>query len=147
MRDSALPRGVLLDTCAVIWLAAGVGILEQAARVIDHAATAGGVFVSPISAWEIGMLSRPRMGRPPALQFVPDAKVWFTRVMSGSGVRPAPLTPEIAIDSSYLPGALHGDPADRFIVATARQLDLPLVTRDRRLIAYGAAGHVRVIPC
>jgi len=147
MRGSALPRALLLDTCAMIWLAAGVGLGEQAAKAIDHAATADGVFISPISAWEVGMLSRPKRGRPPALEFVPDAIAWFARVMSGQGVWPAPLTPEIAIDASYLPGALHGDPADRFIVATARRLDLPLVTRDRRLMAYGAAGYVRIFTC
>lgn len=147
MRASALPRAVVLDTCAVIWLAAGVGMVEQAAKTIDYAAAADGVFVSPISAWEIGLLSKPKIGRAAVLEFVPDAITWFARVMAGRGIRSAPFTPEIAIDCSYLPGALHGDPADRFIVATARRLDLPLVTRDRRLIAYGAAGHIRVIPC
>jgi PIN domain nuclease of toxin-antitoxin system len=147
MRASVPPPAVVLDTCAVIWLAAGAGMVEQAVKAIDYAAAADGVFVSPISAWEIGLLSKPKMGRTSALEFMPDAMTWFARVMAGPGVRPAPLTPEIAIDCSYLPGALHGDPADRFIVATARRLDLPLVTRDHRLIAYGAAGHIRVIPC
>jgi PIN domain nuclease of toxin-antitoxin system len=131
----------------MIWFSAGVGIVEPAAAIIDHAAVTDGVFISPISAWEIGMLCRPRIGRPPAVQFTPDARAWFAQVLAGSGVRLAPLTPEIAIDSSYLPGALHGDPADRFIVATARHLDIPLVTRDRRLLAYGAEGYARVIRC
>jgi PIN domain nuclease of toxin-antitoxin system len=147
MRAAGLPRAVLLDTCAVIWLAGGAPVAQVALNAIDHAAGADGVFVSPISAWEIGLLSRPKAGRSAVLQFSPDPKTWFARVMSGSGIRSAALTPPIAIDASFLPGALHGDPADRFIVATARHLGLPLVTRDRRLIAYASDRHVQIIPC
>ena len=56
-------------------------------------------------------------------------------------------SPEIAIDASHLPGDLHGDPADRLIVATARHLGAAIVTRDSRIIAYAGSGHVRVVPC
>jgi PIN domain nuclease of toxin-antitoxin system len=79
--------------------------------------------------------------------FMPDPKTWFARVMGGPGIREAPLTPEIAIDASFLPGELHGDPGDRLLVATARYLGLPIVTRDRSIIAYAGDGHARVIPC
>ena len=57
------------------------------------------------------------------------------------------ITPAIAIDSSYLPGDLHADPMDRLVVATARHLGVPIVTRDRKMIAYADGGHVGVIPC
>ena len=63
------------------------------------------------------------------------------------GNREASFTPEIAIDASFLPGELHGDPADRLIVASARHLGVPIVTLDRRIIAYGRDGHLQVIPC
>jgi PIN domain nuclease of toxin-antitoxin system len=46
-----------------------------------------------------------------------------------------------------LPGELHADPADRLLIATARQLGVPLVTRDRRILDYAAQGHVDAIPC
>jgi PIN domain nuclease of toxin-antitoxin system len=62
-------------------------------------------------------------------------------------MRQAALTPEIAIDASYLSGELHGDPGDRLLIATARHLGVPIVTRDRRIIDYAAAGWVRVIAC
>jgi PIN domain nuclease of toxin-antitoxin system len=81
------------------------------------------------------------------VQFLPDPTTWFARVMAGPAMREAPLTPEIAIDSSYLPGDFHGDPGDRFIVTTARDLAAPIITRDQRIIAYGRNGHVQVIPC
>jgi PIN domain nuclease of toxin-antitoxin system len=79
--------------------------------------------------------------------FIPDAKTWFARVMGGPGIKEASLTAEIAIDASFLPGELHGDPGDRLLVATARHLGLPIVTRDRSIIAYAGDGHARVIPC
>jgi PIN domain nuclease of toxin-antitoxin system len=143
----ALPRAVLLDTCAVIWLATGDPLAASAKAAIINAGLADGIFVSPVSAWEVGLLSRPKPRRSTLLQFLPDPKTWFARVMAGPGIREAPLTPEIAVDASYLPGDLHGDPADRLIVATARHLGVPVVTRDRRIIDYSQGGHVQVIAC
>jgi PIN domain nuclease of toxin-antitoxin system len=63
------------------------------------------------------------------------------------GVRPAPLTLEAAVLAAALPGDLHADPADRLLAATARELGCPLVTRDVRLLAYAAAGHLRAVAC
>jgi PIN domain nuclease of toxin-antitoxin system len=138
---------VLLDTCALIWLANGDPMSNSAAATIVRAGLADGVFVSPVSAWEIGMLSKPRAGRVAAVSFMPDPKTWFARVLAGPGSREALLTPEIAIDASFLPGELHGDPGDRLLLATARYLGLPIVTCDRSIITYGRNGHARVIPC
>jgi PIN domain nuclease of toxin-antitoxin system len=137
---------VLLDTCAVIWLANGDALREAALAAIMHAALAEGVFISPVSAWEIGMLARPRGDRP-AMRFHPDPATWFARVMAGPATKTATLTGEIAIAASHLPGPLHGDPADRLLLATARDLAMPIVTRDARILDYAAAGHVAAISC
>ena len=145
MRGRAQPGAVLLDTCAVIWLANGDPLDRSAVDAIIHAGLAEGIFVSPVSAWEVGMLSRP--GRRVALRFLPDPKTWFARVMAGPGIREAPLSAAIAIDASYLPGEPHGDPGDRLLISTARHLGVPIVTRDRRIIAYSDAGHVEAIRC
>jgi PIN domain nuclease of toxin-antitoxin system len=67
--------------------------------------------------------------------------------MTGPGVKLAPFTADIAIDASHLPGDLHGDPADRIIIATARHLNVPIVTRDAKIISYSNFGHVDVIQC
>jgi len=67
--------------------------------------------------------------------------------MSGSGIKAAPFTAEIAFDASSLPRQLHNDPADRMIISTARWLGAPIVTRDRRMIEYSGAGHLQVIAC
>jgi PIN domain nuclease of toxin-antitoxin system len=142
---SAAPRAVLLDTCAVIWLANGDPLQNGAEARIVQAGMAEGVFVSPISAWEIGMLSRPRPGR--TLQFLPDPAAWFARVMAGPAIRPVPFTAEIAIAASQLPEPLHADPADRLLIATARSMGAPIVTRDARILAYAAQGAVAVVAC
>jgi PIN domain nuclease of toxin-antitoxin system len=147
MSRSVPTDAVLLDTCAVIWLANGDPLASSATAAILHAGSAGGIFVSPVSAWEVGLLSRPGAGRNVAVQFKPDPKTWFARVMAGAGLREASLTSEIAIDASFLPGELHGDPGDRLLVTSARCLGVPIVTRDRRIIDYGRDGHVQVIPC
>jgi PIN domain nuclease of toxin-antitoxin system len=138
---------VLLDTCAVIWLANGNPLHHDAVASIVRAGLSGGIFVSPASAWEIGLLAKPRSGRGASVQFKPDPKNWFARFAAGPGIRLADLTPNIAIDASWLPGDLHGDPGDRMIIATARHLRIPIVTRDSKIIAYAAAGHVEVIAC
>jgi PIN domain nuclease of toxin-antitoxin system len=138
---------VLLDTCAVIWLANGDPLTAGSVAAIVHAGLHGGVFVSPVSAWEIGMLSKPRPGRVGVPRFTPDPTAWFARVMSGPGIRQAAFTPDIAIAASWLPGEVHADPGDRLIIATARHLGIPIVTRDRKIIAYADAGEVAVIVC
>jgi PIN domain nuclease of toxin-antitoxin system len=147
MDETAAGAAVLLDTCAVIWLANGDPLAQPALDAIVSAGLAGQVLVSPVSAWEVGLLSRVRPGREAAIQFLPDAKTWFARLMAMPGIRTATLTPEIAIDSAYLPGDLHGDPGDRLLIATARHLGAPIVTRDRRIISYAETGCVRVIAC
>lgn len=138
---------VLLDTCAVIWLANGDPMAADALAAMSQAAHADGIFVSPASAWEIGLLSRIRGAKKPAISFLPDPQSWFARFMTGPGIREAPLLPEIAIASSHLPNTPHGDPADRFIIATARHHQIPLITRDGKILDYAAQGHVEVIAC
>ncbi len=80
-------------------------------------------------------------------QFLLDPKAWFEGFMAKDGVRPAPLNAEIAIDSTYLPEPLHNDPGDRLLIATARHLGFPIVTRDRKIEAYAELGHVGMIRC
>jgi PIN domain nuclease of toxin-antitoxin system len=46
-----------------------------------------------------------------------------------------------------LPGPLHNDPADRLLITTARALDIPIVTRDRRILDYARAGAVAAVAC
>ena len=133
----------LLDTCAAIWIANGDPIREPAAGAMNRAQKSDGeVAVSPITAWEIAMLAAK--GK---IALSVDPEIWFDRLCALPGVRLADMPPSVLIASCALPGAPPADPADRILAATARAFGYTLVTRDRRLLAYGAEGHVRALGC
>ena len=131
---------LLLDTCAVIWLTEKAPLASAAVEALR--ANAGATYISPITAWEIGMLAA--RGR---LQLLIRPERWFGKLFDAEGVRLAEMSPELLIASSYLPGKPPRDPTDRIIAATARELGAMLVTRDRALLEYGEAGHIAVVEC
>lgn len=133
---------LLLDTCALLWTVNRDPLAPRARKAITQAASAGELYLSPVSAWEIGLFVR--RGR---LHLAISAEKYIDRVFRLPGVRVATLTPEIAVRSSHLPGNLRDDPADRMLLATALVMGLRLVTRDERLLAYGASGFAAVMPC
>jgi PIN domain nuclease of toxin-antitoxin system len=136
-------KALLLDTCAIIYIFNGEPIAQIVIDEVEFAGRQHGIFVSPISAWEIGMLSQ----RSRSLSFAPDAKTWFNTVLAVRTVRLAPFTADIAIESSMLPPPIHKDPADRLLIATARNLNVTILTRDRLILDYADAGHVDAIVC
>jgi PIN domain nuclease of toxin-antitoxin system len=133
---------VLLDTHALVWLVAGDARLSADAReCIEAAAAQRSVCISAITPWEIAMLVAK--GR---LVLDRDVMEWVQATLALPGLRMAPLEPAVAVASTRLPGELHGDPADRLIVATARHLGATLVTADAALLAYARLGHVQALP-
>lgn len=134
---------LLLDTCATIWLSEDAPLSDQAIDAIDQASDRGeAVYVSPITAWEIGLLVAK--GR---LSSITHPAAWFKRLMSLDQIRLAPMMPDILVAASFLPGQPHNDPADRIIMATAREQGLTIVTRDRLILNYAEAGHVLALAC
>jgi PIN domain nuclease of toxin-antitoxin system len=134
---------LLLDTCAVIWVALDTRMEPAAIEALSASRRRKvDVAVSPITAWELGLLAS--RGRLPAAQNPADL---FAEFLAQPGMALERLTPTILIDSSYLPGDFHNDPADRIIVATARALDLVVVTRDRAILDYARQGYVRALAC
>ena len=134
---------VLLDTCAAIWLMDGAPMSPPAREAIRSAQRGhAGVFVSPITAWEIGALvakGRIQLSRSP--------EMWFDTLLWLPGVRLAALSPAVLIASCARPGTPPRDPADRMIAATARAFGHTLITRDGELVPYAVAGHVSVVAC
>ena len=134
---------LLLDTHAAVWMAEDEPLADEAVAALDEALDEGEtILVSPISAWEIGMLvSHGRLALPLSPQ------TWFRRLLEAPYTGLAELTPSVLVESSFLPNAPFRDPADRILAATARELSLTLVTRDRALLRYASAGHLKAIPC
>ncbi len=132
---------IVVDTHVLIWVVDGDARLGRTARTtIEEAESTDGIAVSAITPWEIVLLAEK--GR---LRLGCDAAVWIDTALDLPGVHLIPIEPAIAIDSVRLPGRFQADPADRFIVATARYCGAPLVTADGAILKYAAAGHVRVI--
>lgn len=133
---------ILLDTCAVIWSTHPEGLSAGARAAIEEAEAAGApILVSPITAWELGMLvSRGRIA------LLTPPMTWFSGLLE-AGVQLTELSPAIMVDASFLPHSRLRDPADRVIAATARALGCRIMTRDRPLLEYAAAGHVKAIAC
>ena len=133
---------LLLDTHC--WLWAQLGLIQSLSRAalaaIRNAESEGSLLVSVISVWELAALEkRGRVALPM------NVRTWIQEALSKPGVSVAPLTPEIAIESVHLPGEMHGDPADRMLVATARVLGATLLTKDARLIRYSRQRHLRAL--
>lgn len=132
---------LLLDTHVWIWLMnGGPERLHPGALNAVREAAASTLAVSAISVWELAMLDSK--GR---VQLQMDRVEWVAEATRRSGLRVIPLSTEIAVASTRLPGELHGDPADRIIAATARHEGATLLTRDRALLAYAAQGFIRAI--
>lgn len=70
---------------------------------------------------------------------------WIKNAIKASNVHLVHLSPEIAIESTELPGNFHGDPADRIIVASARILNFTILTRDQKILQYSKEHRVHAM--
>ncbi len=132
---------VLLDTHVWVWLLNGDRKLNpKALRAIEQSLSEEAVLLSAISPWEVAMLVNKG-----SLTLDRDVGEWVSAAASIPGIRIEPITPEIAVASTRLPGEIHPDPADRMIAATARHLGALLITDDRLLLNYGAARHLKAL--
>jgi len=128
----------LLDTCAVLWLANGEAIDVEARSAI----AAGERHISPITAWEIANLARKNR-----IALTMPVGAWLHQAFGALDARLPELSVSILVESCALPGAPPDDPADRIVIATARQHNLTLVTRDAAILRYAQAGHAKTIRC
>jgi PIN domain nuclease of toxin-antitoxin system len=120
---------LLLDTHVVLWRALSqADIGRQSTAVFEQAERAGTLCVSAVTFWEIALLcqkGRLTLRAPPGE---------IRRKVLGAGVTEIPLTGDIAVLATQL--ELHGDPADRFIAASAIASDATLLTADERLLGF-----------
>ena len=134
---------ILLDTCAAIWITEGARMSGEAEAALDESVGRGrDVMLSPMTAWELGMLvARGRFSISMTVQ------AWFDRVIGHPNTGVADLTPSILIQSSFLPGNPPPDPFDRVFIATARDHGYRIMTRDSKILGYAQQGHVQAIAC
>ena len=120
---------ILLDTHVLIWQEQGdLRLGSETRRVIARALQEDRAAVSAISFWEVGM--RVQKGR---LGFFLDLDVW-RRDLLDQGLVEIRVDGGIAARAGLLPD-MHGDPADRIIVATALE-GHQLVTADGKILQW-----------
>ena len=120
---------VLLDTCALLWLASGDRKLsKQAHKRICESPIA---YVSAISGFEISLKYRKGNLHLPA-----EPVEWFSTIVDHHGLTVIPLDYADAIQAPLLP-EVHRDPCDRFILAAALRMNLPVATADAQFKEYG----------
>ena len=133
-------KGILLDTHTWIWLCEkSTELKPDIVREINQWGKKGKVYIPAITIWELSILvakERIILAKP--------IRNWVKEALSQPGVKLAPLSPDIAIESNFLPGEFHQDPADRIICATAMIEDLILFTRDEKIIRYSQTRNLNL---
>ena len=139
-----MPKLLLLDTH--VWVRDvfrefSAGQRRRLLPRLNAARAEGSLRISAMSVWEVGMLESK--GR---IRLDMDCGAWVSKALRLSGVTVVPMSPEIAIASTRLPGEFEWKLADRIIVATARNIGALLVAGDERIKEYAAQGFVKVLP-
>jgi PIN domain nuclease of toxin-antitoxin system len=120
---------IIIDTAVWIWLTLEKSsqLSAKASKAIKQAKT---INLSVISCWELAKLvEKKRIG------FSIPTREWIRRSLDEFHIDLVDLTPEICVESTEL-ATFHSDPADQLIVSTARILGAPLVTPDKKILAY-----------
>ena len=130
---------LLLDTHAWLWLAAGDPRLAKHQRTLSRAAAGGELLLSAISVYETALIGLAtergqRRGRQ-AVKMLPNVKAWVRDALEGTRVALVPADAETALEAAAAL-AMHADPFDRLIVATAVTAKARLVTADAKIVAF-----------
>jgi PIN domain nuclease of toxin-antitoxin system len=128
---------IVLDTHIWVWWVDESSQLSERHTQLIQDNEQSGLCVSAISCWEVAKLVE--YGR---LRLDGSLEAWMDQAIAYPGIELMSLTPQIAIESTQLPGTFHRDPADQIIVATARVHALSILTVDRLILNY---PHVRTL--
>jgi len=128
----------LLDTHVWVWWnVAPDRLSRKASALLSDPAQYDELLLASISLWELcKLLEKGRLGINAAPQ------EWMKEALDMPKLRLAELSPSVAYQSTVLPGEFHDDPADQIIVATAREHEATLITKDARIRKY---SHVRAL--
>ena len=132
---------LLLDTHVWIWLLNGCDQInrKEYLNLINQYANQEAVKISAISVWELGMLVFKKR-----VALSKDVSLWVKESYKGHGLFLEPLSVDIMLDSTHMAEEFHGDPADRMILATAKNINASIMTADERMIQYCKKHHLSV---
>ena len=142
--------GTLLDTHSLLWSINDLALSHSALLAIGSAQESRSLYVSPISAWEIGVAAGKKQPahRPPLGGLPPD--MWFRNAVIQMKAKLARFTVDIASESARIPSLYSsGDPGDCFLLATAHVEKLTLITRDHRILKFAKKHphYISVVAC
>jgi len=122
----------LLDTHTWIWRNMNQQKLSQKVKeLISNAEMYDEILLSAISPWEFSkLIEKKRVG------ISCDPEDWINTALDMPKLRLVPLSPVLSYRSTVLPQPFHNDPADQIIVATAREENATILTKDERILAY-----------
>lgn len=132
-----MPVKYLLDTNAWLWALDSTEKLPRKVRSVLQKPANLPLGLAAISPWEIAKKESKGL-----LQLSVPVRQWVQRAIQAPFIELMPLSVDISLESSHLPGSFHKDPADQIIVATARVHDLVLISSDSRILAY---PHVKTL--
>ncbi|MEA3546960.1 MAG: type II toxin-antitoxin system VapC family toxin [Thermodesulfobacteriota bacterium] len=132
-----MPLKYIIDTNIWLWMVEDHNCIpEKIAPIISNAENYP-FYLSAISIWEVA--KKVSLGK---LTLSIPIRDWLTKASRKPFIEIVPLSLDISLESTVLPGSFHKDPADQIIVASARQHNMVLLTADQKIIAY---PHVRTI--
>ncbi len=131
---------ILLDTHVWLWSMVGSSTLSKDfSNAFENILETQQVLISPMSIWEIGMLVDKKR-----IEISMDVSDWVDQALDVPGIQLCPITPRIAIQSTRLPGNVHGDPVDRLLIATAFEENAVLVSCDKKILEFGSDKFITV---
>jgi len=95
------------------------------------------LLLSAISPWEFCKLLEKKR-----IAISCDPQEWVAQALDMPRLRLVPLSPSIAYRSTVLPPPFHDDPADQIIVASARQENATIITKDQRILSYKGVASI-----
>jgi PIN domain nuclease of toxin-antitoxin system len=122
----------ILDTHTWIWWHVNPPRLSQKVKeIIQNTENYNEMLLSAISPWEFcKLLEKKKIG------IACDPEEWINIALNMPKLRLVPLSPVVTYRSTVLPQPFHNDPADQIIVATAREENATILTKDEKIMAY-----------
>jgi len=134
-------NNLLLDTHILIWsLTKSDELTVEVKEAIKLAKADKSLYLSSISLWEIAMLAQKQ--RISVYRRIADFLQTIEKIR---GLNILQITANIAAESVTLPGDIHGDPADRIIIASCREISATLITRDQQILDWANLGHMKTL--